>query len=79
VFGLSHPVLAPGLLLLGMFASGCLEALLKLKDLATLTWFMTLLALTGWIGHSLTPLAIAAAGGIFVSGCALIVWYRRTT
>ena len=63
-----------------MFGSGCFEAfVLRMRDLATLTWFMTLLALAIWVGYSLTLASELAAGAVFISGFALIIIYRRRT
>ena len=63
-----------------MFGSGCFEAfVLRMRDLATLTWFMALLALAIWVGYSLTLASELAAGVVFISGFALIIIYRRRT
>ena len=76
----AHPVVARVLVLALMFGSGCFEAfVLRMRDLATLTWFMTLFALAIWVGYSLTLASELAAGAVFISGFALIIIYRRRT
>jgi len=73
-----HPIIARVLLLAAIFLSGCFEAFfIKQKELACLTWFTCLGALTVWIAYSLTMVSVVIATVIFTSGMILLVIYYR--
>ncbi len=67
------------LLLVGIFFVGWLEAAaLKRRDIACITWFWGLAALTTWIVYPLTAFRIFLGAIIFVSGMVImVIYYRR--
>ncbi len=86
VFGLSmgnlldkHPVAARVLVVGVVFLAGYAEAaVLKSRGVASVTWFLGLVAASVWIAYPVTPDRLAVALGAFLSGTtALIVFYTK--
>jgi len=65
-----HPTEARILLLAGIFASGWLDAKMKLRDLACATWAFGLFALVFWLALSST-LGLVIAPVVCVAGLVL--------
>ena len=67
------------LLLTAIFLFGYLEgAVFKQRELACVTWFTGLAALTAWIVYPLTAIRMCIGAIVFVSGVILMtVYYRR--
>lgn len=75
----THPLLARILVLCAILASGFFEAfVLDLKELACVTWFTALAALTAWVAYPLTLLSIGAATAIFALGLILLIRFYRS-
>lgn len=74
-----HSTVLRVVVLLAIFLSGYVEAaFFKLKDLACVTWFIGLAALTAWIVYPLTTVRICIGVIVFVAGVILmIIYYRR--
>jgi hypothetical protein len=65
-------------LLTGIFLLGCFEsAVLRMPNLACVTWFPGLAALTAWIAYPLTAYRIFMGAIVLVTGLALMVTYCR--
>lgn len=71
------PILARALIVLGIFLAGCLEATLKLRRSALITWFWGLAVLVACIVYPWTTAAIAAGAVVLALGLALLVAYYR--
>lgn len=76
----NHSTALRVLLLMAIFLSGYLEgAFFKQRELACVTWFTGLGALTAWIVYPLTTVRICIGAIVLVSGVILmIIYYRRT-
>ncbi len=73
------PILARGLIVLGIFLAGCLEAALKLRRSALITWFWSLAVLVACIVYPWTTAAIAAGAVVLALGSALLIVYNRSS
>jgi hypothetical protein len=74
-----YPTTANVLMLTVIFLGGYLLAVLKLRRLAALDWFMGLGGLSGWISTPHTIVRICIGAIVFVSGMTLmIIYFRRT-
>jgi Flp pilus assembly protein TadB len=73
----NHSTVLRILLLTAIFLSGYIDAFLKMRDLASVTWFIGLGALTVWIVYPLTTIRICIGAIVFVSGIILIIIYYR--
>jgi len=66
------------LVLVFLFGLGSLEAFaLKLRNTAVVTWMIALLALTSWVGYSLSAIRLCLAIITFTCGLTLIVVYYK--
>ena len=76
----NHSTFLRVVVLLAIFLSGYVEAVFfKLKDLACVTWFMGLAALTAWIVYPLATVRIFIGVVVFVTGMIFIILYYRKT
>ena len=74
----AHPVVSRVLVLAVIFMSGYLDvALLGRRDLACVTWFGGLVALTGWIAYPWSPARIVGGALVFLIGIVSMVVYCR--
>ena len=71
------PTFARAMIVLGIFLAGCLEAALKLRRSALITWFGGLAVLVACVVYPWTAAAIAAGAVVLALGLALLVAYYR--
>ncbi len=78
VFISGLPILARALIVLSIFLAGYLEAALKLRRSALITWFWGLAVLVACIAYPWTAGAIAAGAVVLALGLGLLIAYYRS-